>query len=128
MLKNITQLSTLYSIYRKNIPVHFKNVKYQFRRRKMEEIAIYGVLWAIAVGFVVLFTRYLISLRKAREENLTLAEPEETPKQELKLEVVKAAPPEKPVKVAKKKTAAKKTAAKKTTKKKATSAPPADNP
>lgn len=91
----------------------------------MEEIAIYGVLWAIAIGFVVLFTRYLISLRKAREDNLIVAEVEkveEAPRQELKLEVVKAASPGKPVKVAKKKTAAKKTA-----KKKAKPAPTADN-
>ena len=90
---------------------------------------LYLILGALFVGLVYVVGKYLFSLGKNEDVSLSLEMDElgKQPKTELKLEVVKAAPPEKPVKVAKKKTAIKKkTVAKK--KAKAVSQPPAENP
>lgn len=74
----------------------------------MEQITGYAIIGAIVVGLVVLAGYLRASKNEKAEVILKIEEDKPNPPTELKLEVVKAAPP-----VAKKKTAAKKPAAKK---------------
>jgi len=89
----------------------------------MEQITGYAIIGAIVVGLVVLAWYLRASKSKKAEFILKIEEDKPNPPTELKLEVVKAAPP-----VAKKKTAAKKPAAKKSAAKKAVKTTTIKNP
>lgn len=89
----------------------------------MEQITGYAIIGAIVVGLVVLAGYLRASKNEKAEVILKIEEDKPNPPTELKLEVVKAAPP-----VAKKKTAAKKTAAKKPAAKKAVKTTTIKNP
>ena len=93
----------------------------------MEQITGYAIIGAIVVGLVVLAGYLRASKNEKAEVILKIEEDKPNPPTELKLEVVKAAPPvaKKP---AAKKTAAKKTAAKKPAAKKAVKTTTIKNP
>ena len=84
----------------------------------MEQITGYAIIGAIVVGLVVLAGYLRASKNEKAEVILKIEEDKPNPPTELKLEVVKAAPPV-AKKTAAKKPAAKKTAAKKPAAKKA---------
>ena len=93
----------------------------------MEQITGYAIIGAIVVGLVVLAWYLRASKSKKAEFILKIEEDKPNPPTELKLEVVKAAPPV-AKKTAAKKTAAKKPAAKKPAAKKAVKTTTIKNP
>ena len=93
----------------------------------MEQITGYAIIGAIVVGLVVLAGYLRASKNEKAEVILKIEEDKPNPPTELKLEVVKAAPPV-AKKTAAKKPAAKKTAAKKPAAKKAVKTTTIKNP